>query len=244
MRIGLIGDIHGNEQALRSVLERIDELHCDRIVCTGDIVGYGPSPAECVREVRSRGIPCVMGNHENYVTLLGSPRFDRLRPDIQASLLWTQSVLEMDALRWLCSLPMRLELEQGMSLVHGSFGHNPWSYVVNPELADDSFAHQPGRLGVNGHCHIPLLCWKHPDQPAKVGFLRSSRLPVGARVLINPGSVGQPRDRDTRAAFAIYDTDADTVQAVRIPYDIAVTQRLMREAGLPEAHAERLRTAR
>ena len=239
-RIGILGDIHANLAALEAILDALDDEACDQLVCTGDIVGYGASPAECIRLVRERQIPCVLGNHDHYVTLLMDPRLERLSKDVRASIEWTQGVLDMTDLKWLAQLPRQLDLD-GISLVHGAFGPKPWLYLTNEKTVATNFAHQNAALACCGHTHIPMLAFSSGEgEPPQIGYLRKGALPEAERVIFNAGSVGQPRDHDSRAACAVLDPDARTVRPLRVPYDITATQKLMRAAGLPEPFAERL----
>ena len=243
MRIGILGDIHANRSALAAVFNALDDEGCDQLICTGDIVGYGPSPAECVQLLRERDIPCVLGNHDKFATLLASPRLAKLEADTRQVLEWTQSVLDMDALRWLAELPLRLDFEE-LTLLHGSFGPNRWAYLVNKKNLATSFAHQDVPLAVSGHSHLPVLCQQVEGHPPHMGFLRTADVPQDRKVLINPGSVGQPRDRDPRAACAVYDTETAAIRPLRVEYDIAETQALMREANLPGRFSRRLEEGR
>lgn len=243
MRVGLLGDIHANDVALAAVLDALDAEDCDQVACTGDVVGYGPCPGECVRALRERQVPCVLGNHDKFATLLASPRLARLEADTRHVLEWTQSKLDMDALRWLAELPLRLDVE-GLTLLHGSFGPNRWAYLVNKKNLAESFAHQDVPLAFSGHSHLPVLCQQLEGHPPRIGFLRTGDVPRGGKVLVNPGSVGQPRDRDPRAACAVYDTASSVIHPLRVEYDIAHTQALIRAAGLPERFAQRLEEGR
>ena len=244
MKIGVIGDIHANLAAFQATLTKLEDEGCDAIVCTGDIVGYGPSPGECVRIVREREIPCVLGNHDQYVTLLMDPRLDRLSPNIRHCVEWTQNKLDMEDLKWLAQLPRQVDFEQ-LSLVHGSFGPKQWAYLTSAKAVSENFEHQSGQLAFCGHTHIPLLAYFVDDEtPPVLSYLTKSKLPDSSKVLINPGSVGQPRDHDPRASCGIYNTESKSVHVARAAYDIEETQALMREANLPEQFITRLSEGR
>ncbi len=243
MRIGIFGDVHANLAALDAVLATLDAAECDLLVCTGDVVGYGPSPAECIARLRRRQIPCVLGNHDKYVTLLADPSLEKLNPGVRAATTWTQGVLSMAELRWLAELPLRFDAD-GFAVIHGCLGPQRWRYIVDGPSLAEHFAHQDVPLVFSGHTHLPVLGIHVPGRPARLGFLNEARIPEGAKALINPGSVGQPRDRDPRAAAALYDTGSRVVRVLRAEYDIAATQALMREAGLPERFIERLAEGR
>jgi len=243
MKVGVFGDVHANLPALRAVLAALDEAGCDELICTGDVVGYGPSPAECIAVLRERGVACVLGNHDKYVTLIMDPALDRLDPDTRAVIDWTQSVLSMDDLRWLAELPLRLDFE-GFCVVHGSLGRRRWQYLVDERALAEHFAHQKKPLAFSGHSHLPIIGLQAPDRPPRMTFLKKGPLPRNVKVVINPGSVGQPRDRDPRAACVVYDADEHFIQPLRVEYDIAQTQELMRKAGLPERFIKRLAEGR
>ena len=242
-KVGFLSDIHGNLEALQAVLEVLDDEACDALVCGGDLVGYGASPAECVGLIREREIPCLLGNHDEYVTLLMDPRLDRLRDDIKRSVEWTQSVLPMDDLKWLSQLPRQLEAED-FSMVHGAFGPKPWVYCTNEKSLTHNFEYQDVPLGFCGHSHMPLIALYREGEPPVIDFVRQTPIPDSPKVMINVGSVGQPRDRDPRAACLVLELETRVVRLLRVPYDIAAAQQKIREAGLPERFAERLEIGR
>ncbi len=245
MKIGVFGDIHANLSALQSVLAALHAAGCEELICTGDIVGYGPSPAECIALVRESRAKCVLGNHDEYATDILGDRLDKLEPETRASIEWTRSVIGMDALKWLAALPLRLDVHD-FTVVHGCLGPHPWAYVVNKQNLTTHFAHQTTRLSFDGHTHLPLICVQREGQSPSMDFLKMTVLPPpgGTKVLVNPGSVGQPRDRDPRACCCIYDLVANEVHPIRVPYNIAETQELMRKAALPERFIQRLEIGR
>jgi diadenosine tetraphosphatase ApaH/serine/threonine PP2A family protein phosphatase len=244
MKIGIFGDVHGNLAALEAVLSALHDAGCHSLVCTGDMVGYGPAPAECVRRVRESGAACVLGNHDEYATDVLGNQLERLDADTRATIEWARNRMPMDDLKWLASLPLKREVE-GFTVVHGALGPQHWAYIVNRENLLTHFAHQKTLLCFNGHTHLPLYCAQAaPAQPPEMDFLKTTVLPAGGRVLVNPGSVGQPRDRDPRAACCVYDVVAGAVHPLRVPYDIAATQALMRSSGLPERFTTRIAVGR
>lgn len=238
-RLGLFSDVHANLPAFRAVLDALDREGCDALVCAGDVVGYGPFPTECVALVREREIPCVLGNHEHYVTLIMESRLDRLSADVRAVVEWTQNELSMDDLRWLAQLPRQLDLD-GFSVVHGCFGPNPWRYLVSDRAFARCFEHQEAALAFSGHSHIPLLAYERAGLLPFCSYLKSGPVPDLAKVMVGVGSVGQPRDHDSRAACAVYDPADRELRILRLEYDIAETQARIREQGLPERYATRL----
>jgi predicted phosphodiesterase len=245
-KLAIISDIHSNQVALEAVLAVIDEEGADMIICTGDVVGYGPRPKECIDLLREREIPCLLGNHDQYVTLLMDSRVERLREEVRISVQWTQSQLPMDHLRWLAGLPMRFDIEEfDFALVHGAFGPKPWIYCNRPKHFVTSFAHQDVPLGFCGHSHVPAIgLYDAANEEASVKYLRQVTIPEADKVMINVGSVGQPRDKDPRSAFVFFSVEEQQVTLKRVEYDIEQTQAQIREAGLPEKAAARLSEGR
>ena len=245
-KLAIISDIHANLIALDAVFAAIDDQGCDMIVCTGDIVGYGARPKECIDALREREIPCLMGNHDQYVTLLMDPRVERLREEVRMSVEWTQAQLPIEDLKWLSSLPMRFDVdESGFSFVHGGFGPNPWLYCNKREHFAVNFQHQDVPLGFCGHSHVPAMgLFTAETEEVSVKYLRKATIPNADKVMINVGSVGQPRDKDPRAAFAFFHVESREVELIRVPYDVEQAQAQIREAGLPEKSAVRLEGGR
>ena len=245
MRLAVLSDIHGNAPALHAVLGMLDGQNVDRFVCPGDVVGYGASPAECIDTMRRRGIQCVMGNHDEYVTQRGAEDTWRIREAARESILWTQSVLHQDDVEWLAALPSLVNVGP-FQVVHGSPLYWPrWRYVTNPEKAASGFLFQKARIAFNGHTHLPILAAHRRGQVPTVTRLKSGRLPPeGGKFLIGVGSVGQPRDRAPRASAVIVDSETLDLRLMRVPYDINESQRRIREAGLPDTLAERLAEGR
>ncbi|NLF19224.1 MAG: metallophosphoesterase family protein [Lentisphaerae bacterium] len=242
-KVGFLSDIHGNIAALQAVLSKLDDEACDLVICLGDLVGYGPNPTECVQAIRAREIPTVLGNHDQYVTMLLNPRMEKLREDVRISVEWTQSQLPMDDLKWLAQLPLRLDAED-FSVVHGAFGPKPWVYCASEKALAHNFAHQDVALGFCGHSHVPIIALDRGEAPPALDYLHTMPLPTAPKVMINIGSVGQPRDRDPRASCVVYELESRHVALFRVPYDIEDTQARIRAAGLPEAFATRLAEGR
>ena len=243
MKIGIISDIHGNDAALQAVLRVLEHHGAQRIVCAGDVVGYGPRPSACIHTLRTSDIDCVRGNHDQYTVL---ERHDALRiqPEAREVIRWTRDHLSAEELDWLENLPMVRHVN-GFALIHASHVVFPrWPYIVNENQAMDNFLFQRVRLAFNGHTHVPLCVGHDPGGRAQVGLLRNMFLPRRRRLLIGVGSVGQPRDGDPRASCVLYDTDHQYVRLLRVEYDIAVTQQQIRDAGLPHFLAERLSEGR
>lgn len=246
-KLAIISDIHANSVALERVLATIDEQGADMIICTGDVVGYGPRPKECIDLLRDREIPCLLGNHDQYVTLLMDSRVERLREEVRVSVEWTQAQLPMDHLKWLAGLPMRFDVEElDFSFVHGAFGPKPWIYCNSSKCFETNFAHQDVPLGFCGHSHVPAIgvYYEGAAEEVAVKYLRKAVVPEATKVMVNVGSVGQPRDKDPRSAFVFYTVESKELELIRVPYDIAQTQAQIREAGLPEKAATRLEEGR
>ncbi|MCU4743181.1 metallophosphoesterase family protein [Natronoglomus mannanivorans] len=215
MRVGLVSDIHGNRVALEAVLSDMPSV--DALACAGDVVGYNPWPAECVDAMRKRDVPTVLGNHDAAVVDRTGFRFNGMA---QAGVKHAIEHLEDDHLEWLESLPEeRLEFDGRVKLVHGH-PENPDRYTYPEDFS-------PRLLGdedvlVLGHTHV-----QHAERYAD-------------GIVVNPGSVGQPRDGDPRAGYAVLDLEAMTVETRRVSYDIEAVQRAVKDAGLPERIGTRL----
>ena len=239
MRVLVISDLHANYTALEAVLA--DARPFDETWCLGDLIGYGPDPNMVIEEVR--GLPrltCMLGNHD--VAILGRMELAAFNGDARRSLTWTSNVLTADNMDFLRTLPHTTGVRGNVTLAHGSPRDPIWEYVLNTLSARLNFAHFSTPYCFVGHSHIQSMFQldeKHDRVSmtlAKVG----RPLELRPRVILNPGSVGQPRDRDPRAAYAIYDNETNTWEPRRASYDIAAVQERVRQAGLPEKHATRL----
>lgn len=237
-RIAVISDVHSNLQALTAVLGRIDALGVDGLYCLGDIVGYGACPVECLELVRGRATASVQGNHD---ALIADPT---LRLDFNvyslAAVTHNRNLLSDEHLAWLHALPTRLRTDERTQFVHGAPGDRDRYLVFLDDLQEAAAAlledDGPG-VCFFGHTHHQVLFDGQSllrPQPGEVAVdpLR--------RVLINPGSVGQPRDGDSRAAFAVFDREAARVTFHRVEYDIEAARRDILEAGLPRLLGDRL----
>ncbi len=256
MRLLLISDIHSNLEALETCLEYAPK--CEQMVNLGDIVGYGGSPNEVVERVRALGGTVIRGNHDKVCA--GLVDMHDFNPIAGLAALWTRQQLTTENLDWLRSLPagpvdLRLNGPAGANvarMVHGSpLGED--EYIIVPQEAEEPLALNPVPLTFFGHTHIQggFSLREDVHEMIRPGFgdLRKVqqsvlRLERGTKYLINPGSVGQPRDGDRRAAFAVFDDHAYTVTFYRIPYNIEAAQRHIFEANLPERLATRLADGR
>jgi len=238
MRVAVVSDIHSNLAALEAVLAAIDADSPDELWCLGDLVGYGPRPNECCAIVEERAAVCLVGNHD--LAVRGTIDLDEFGGDAAVAARWTREVLAPEAQ----ALLERLEPQgsaHGVALYHGSARDPVWEYVLSDEAAAATLALSDSPLVLVGHSHVALLAIDSGDGVA--GGVAEAGLEVDlsvGRVLLNPGSVGQPRDGDPRAAFLLLDLDARRASFRRVDYDIARTQREMREAELPELLAARL----
>lgn len=238
MKWAVVSDLHANAEALGAVLARAEAEGVDEILCLGDIVGYGASPNEVVRMVQGAGATCIAGNHDRAaVGVKDASDFGRVA---KRAIAWTQRVLDDASHAFLASLPMIRKHEGRVLLFHGALHPAPNDdlHLSNPLRVQKTMtALQRGGYGVPvglfGHTHWPGI-WR--EQGGAFEVLSGETLPIddGAHYLINPGSVGQPRDGDERAAFAILDTDARTLRFVRVEYDRALAMAKAARAGLLE----------
>lgn len=239
MRCVVISDIHGNLEALEAVLA--DAPSGLPIWCLGDIVGYGPNPNECIDLLRSMDVECIVGNHD--WAAMGKVDARDFNPDAQLAVLWTQRQLTPASLDYLESLPLSL-VREPFTLVHGSPREPIWEYILYPPVARLNFAHFGTLYCLVGHTHVPVLFRSAVEDP---NYCQMEQLPSNGvqpleegRLIINPGSVGQPRDGDSRASYILLDTEELTLEHRRVPYDIAKVQRLMEEVDLPRRNIVRL----
>jgi diadenosine tetraphosphatase ApaH/serine/threonine PP2A family protein phosphatase len=239
LRVAVVSDIHANLHALEAVLESIDADPPDQLWFLGDLVGYGPKPNESIEIARERFGLSLMGNHD--LGVLDRLNLDEFAPDAAASARWTQTVLLEENHAFIGGLEPMAKVE-GVELFHGSPRDPVWEYILTEDAALEAFAATEAPLVLVGHSHVALaLALKRGE------FLSGGLAPDGfevdladGRLLLNPGSVGQPRDGDPRAAWLELDLPAGRAKFHRVDYDIARTQAEIRERGLPEALAERL----
>ena len=236
MRIALLSDIHSNLPALDAVLDAAGTV--DAIWHLGDIVGYGPDPDGVVARLRDVGATGVRGNHD--AAALGGSEIDWFNPDARRAMEWTRTAISEETRTWLSSLPERRQLD-GFDLVHGSPREPIWEYVTTPGVAIENLRLLEAPIGLHGHTHVPVA-WAQDGEGVELVRGRAGRTLTldGRRILLNPGSVGQPRDGNPAASFAILDLGAGTVEWQRAPYDVPAVQAAMRAAGLPASLVARL----
>jgi predicted phosphodiesterase len=236
-----MSDIHANLDALKAVSEALQSESIDHTICLGDIVGYGPEPAQCLEMVR-RGHCClVAGNHDYAVT--GKLDIETFNPLARESAEWTREQLSAEAMAYLDGLPLVSELD-GFTIVHGSL-HAPelFDYVQTLHDAYLALTSMDQALCFYGHSHVPVAFLQRETIAYQMGQ-QELRLGGVSKAIINAGSVGQPRDSDPRASFVVFDSEANVVSFKRVPYDVEATMRKIKESGLPRPLGERLRIGR
>jgi len=237
MRIAVLSDIHANLHALDAVLESAGVV--DAIWHLGDVVGYGPEPDAVVERLRAIGATGVKGNHD--AAAAGGSEIEWFNPDARRAMEWTRATISAGTRAWLGALPQTLA-HGDCTLAHGSPREPIWEYVTSVPVARANLAVLTSRLGLHGHTHIPVAFLEEGGRIEVVSPGDGSVLELrGRRALVNPGSVGQPRDGDPRSSFLVLDTDADSVSWHRAAYDIATVQAAMRAVELPASLAARLR---
>jgi diadenosine tetraphosphatase ApaH/serine/threonine PP2A family protein phosphatase len=238
MRVAVVSDIHSNLVALEAVLAAIDDDAPDELWCLGDLVGYGPRPNECTRLMQERTRICLCGNHD--LAVRGTLDLWEFSGDAGTAARWTRTVLDDEAFAFLSSLKPSAKTE-GVALFHGSARDPVWEYVLSGEAALVTLAAAAEPIVLVGHSHVALEIQLQDDELDGGLAAAGTELGLeGARSVLNPGSVGQPRDGDPRAAYLLLDLDTQTATFRRVEYDIEQTQAQMAEAGLPEALALRL----
>jgi diadenosine tetraphosphatase ApaH/serine/threonine PP2A family protein phosphatase len=245
MRVAVVSDIHGNLPALEAVLKALAPY--DALWQLGDIVGYGPQPDEVVGRLRAESARGVCGNHD--AAALGRIESSWFNEDARSAVHWTAETIGQQTREWLGELPQRTvqhvkgeETHEGtFTLVHGSPRDPIWEYVFSGPVAEASFRSFATAHCLVGHTHVPLVFREDDGAVEALSPSPKSQLKLDARrTILNPGSVGQPRDGDPRACGMILDTDAMTAEWHRVDYPITTTQERMRSAGLPRRLVERL----
>ena len=214
----------------------------DRIWCLGDVVGYGPEPNDCIELLRQNDLVCLAGNHDQ--AALGQLDLAEFNPDARLATLVTRRELNETSVAWLKTLPERVPEELGRyTLVHGSPRHPIWEYVLTPAIAHLNFSEFATQVCFMGHSHVPMIFRLDTvrDRAVAEPLFEDESLTLGPeRAMVNPGSVGQPRDGDPRASFLVYDSGDGTVRFFRVEYDVKRCQDKIIRAGLPPQLAWRL----
>jgi predicted phosphodiesterase len=237
MRVAVISDVHANYHALEAVLEQIDAARVDAVWCLGDTVGYGPRPNECCERVEARADRCLVGNHD--LVALGKLNVSDFNDEAAAAAVWTSAVLTPESRVFLESLRPVGQAE-GVDLYHASARDPVWEYVLTEEAARATFELSSAPLILVGHSHVALALALDGDNVAGGLAPAGTEADLNGRWLLNPGSVGQPRDGDPRAAWLLLDLERRFAAFHRVPYSIEDTQSEMRERGLPRVLATRL----
>jgi len=242
MKYAIISDIHGNLAALNNVIQRIEELECDRIVCLGDIVGYGPFPNECCDIIQQKADICIIGNHDH--AAIGRTSTEYFNKFATSAIWWTVEQLTAENKKYLEQLPEKVE-ENDLLFVHAApIDPLRWNYILSLYDAEDNFHAFEQKACFIGHSHVPVLySYEDGEFPAYEPGPKI-RLFDGFRYIINVGSVGQPRDKNPDACFALYDLETNTCQLERVAYDVRETQAAMEEKELPAFLVERLALGR
>ncbi len=238
MRIAVFSDIHANLHALEAVLAEVDRESPDELWCLGDTVGYGPRPNECVDLVRARSTLALCGNHD--LAVLGTIDITEFSGDAGRAARWTRSVLGPPQRDWLAGLAPSAKRDEA-ELFHGSPRDAVWDYVLSEEVAQTSLLATTAPLVLVGHSHVALaLAWDGSELSGGLAPAATEATLPDRRWLLNPGSVGQPRDGDARAAWLLIDTASGRASFRRVEYPIEQTQAEMSDADLPLALAARL----
>lgn len=239
MRVAIISDIHGNRHAFEAVLDAVEESDCQELWCLGDLVGYGADPNACVTLARRHAAICLAGNHD--LGVRGSLPLEQFSRGAALAATWTQGVITAETREYLDGLEPS-NLDEVVGLYHASPRDPVWEYVLSPLQAELCFDVQPDRVALIGHSHVALSFSRFPGATA-TGETRAAGIELDlseGEWLLNPGSVGQPRDGDPRAAWLELDLDDWTARYHRVDYDIAGAAAAIRAARLPDSLAERL----
>ena len=238
MKYGLLSDIHANLEALNAVLEKFKDEQVEKNICLGDIVGYGANPNECVELIRNNDFECVAGNHDWAV--VGKQDIEYFNPVAKESVIWTADTLTEDNKKYLKQLELEKEFPKFV-IVHATILEpDQWKYIRTTLDAHRNFKELTKPVCFFSHSHVPIV-FKETERP-EFSFDMSIEIEEGTKYLINIGSVGQPRDKNPDACYAIYDTEEKKVEIKRVPYDIKTAQDKIREADLPRMSAYRLQT--
>lgn len=239
LRALIVSDVHSNLEAFKSVIAHAGEVEgFDQIWLLGDLVGYGPDPSGCIDLLRQFDHVSVAGNHD--LAVVGKIGLERFNTHAAAAAEWTQGQLSEEDADFLAELPIRCELYD-FTLVHGSLRDPVWEYVLSASVASDSFSRLETKRCLVGHSHIPFICIPKGKSAQFFDFPVDLLVELGDdRVIINPGSVGQPRDGLPTASYAIFNSEQQAITHYRTEYDIDTTQRRMVEHDLPRYLIDRL----
>jgi predicted phosphodiesterase len=236
MRYAVIADIHANLEAFEVVLADTKEQKCTHYCCLGDVVGYNANPKECLDIVRSMGMPCVKGNHDEYCS--SEEDLEGFNPHAAEAVNWTRKQLSPEDRKWLRDLKY-VRLVASFTIVHATLdGPQRWGYVFDKLAAAASFTYQNTSVCFFGHTHVPVAFVR--DSMVRGGTYSKFKVEPGKKYFVNVGAVGQPRDGNPKAGYVIYDMNEGTIELRRLDYDIPKAQKKIMEAGLPQRLADRL----
>jgi diadenosine tetraphosphatase ApaH/serine/threonine PP2A family protein phosphatase len=238
MKVAVISDVHSNLAALEAVLEEARRRSAGEVWSLGDAVGYGPRPLECLELLAREASLQIMGNHDAAAVELTSVAY--FNEHARKAVEWTRGALGETQLEAIRKLPYTARSGNCL-LVHGSPDDPPaWHYITSPSRARPQFDSFDEQLCLVGHSHVPFIAVDTGPPEENEGLEAKVYLEEGRRYFVNAGSVGQPRDRDPRASWVLLDRDERSIRMLRTPYDVAKTQALMREEGLPAFLIDRL----
>ncbi len=240
MRYAIISDIHANHDALTAVLDDIDREKVERIVCLGDVVGYGAEPRECITALRERNVLTIAGNHD--YAAIGKTNINYFNAYAKEATLWTRKVCTQEDKDYLKGLAL-VEYLDDFTMVHGTlYAPELFDYILTTYDAYLSLQLLETPVCFFGHSHVPInFVW---EEMISFNYDREIEVKDGVKMLVNVGSVGQPRDDNPKACYALFDTDAQRILIKRIEYDVEAAARKIRDAGLPPALGERLKYGR
>jgi len=240
MIYGVFSDVHANYEALKAVMAFFRKNKAGSFICCGDLVGYGPQPSECVREVMGlKNLSVVLGNHD--AALVGKLEMRWFNHNAVAALEFARKSLAGQELAYLAALPETIKTGD-FTVVHGSPRKPLTEYLLNEAQFTDNLGYWEASPCFLGHSHLPVYFRQSGDEPPETDFLlpTSKVMLAGVRYMLNPGSAGQPRDGNPRASCGLYDSEKKTFEVFRLDYDFSKTQELMKRGGLPHMLIERL----
>jgi predicted phosphodiesterase len=238
-RVGVISDIHGNYQALKAVLEKMEEDQVELVICCGDVVGYGACPNDCVELLKEKNIPTIAGNHDHAALLLTD--ISNFNEIAKAAVLWTKKNLTEDNIEFLRQRPLTLrDKANNVCYVHASPREpGEWHYILTMGEARTNFNYYTEQICFIGHSHQPFII-ENDEGNLACPTKPEVEIRDGCRYLINVGSVGQPRDHNPRACYVVVDFEKKHIEIKRCDYDLDTTQKAIVAAGLPRELSERL----
>ncbi|MGB2705309.1 MAG: metallophosphoesterase family protein [Candidatus Omnitrophota bacterium] len=237
MRYGIIGDIHGNLEAFETALEALSHERIDKYLCVGDIVGYGTDPRECIKMTRDLGAVTVCGNHD--AACIGRADINYFNNPAQAAIMWTKQTLSENDLAFLKGLDLTYRNEH-LTLVHGTLAEpEEFHYMFDGVAARGTLNLMETDICFVGHSHMPGIFLLR-NGGLKYFYKEKTKMSRDEKLIVNTGSIGQPRDGDPRLCYCVYDTDTGFVELKRIQYDIEKAQKKTLKAGLPAFLAYRL----